>query len=130
MGCNLEFFDIVVINMVVGVVYGCLDYLGCGCGIGCEVMYWLMLQGICIVGMDVWFWDVFFFVMVKCFVEIGDVGLIWEGYKVVCEGIFLYMEKFVCFDELLFFGFIVFCFLVKIKGGLVGWCCVIVMLEQ
>lgn len=57
-------FDIVLVNILVGVKYGGLDYLIFGCGMGWEVMFYLLECGVWLIGIDVWFWDVLFFYIV------------------------------------------------------------------
>lgn len=56
--------------------------------------------------------------------------IIWEGYWVFMEIGYCYIEKFLNLESLFVIGFIVSCFLVKIKGVFVGFIWVVVILEE
>lgn len=120
-GYRLKPGDIVLIHTSAPRNWGKAEYLGTGCGVGREGTLWLAKQGIHVVGTDAWSWDVPLSYEAKRFEETGDASVIWEGHKAGKDIIYCQMEKLANLDQLPPYGFRVYAFPVKIKGGSAGW---------
>jgi kynurenine formamidase len=91
-------------------------------GMSAAATRYLCGQGIRVMGIDAWGWDVPFYKAVEKYRETGDKSVIWEGHLVGKEYEYCHIEKLANLRELPPYGFKVAVFPVKLKGGTAGWC--------
>lgn len=91
-------------------------------GMSAAATRYLCSQGIKVMGIDAWGWDVPFYKAVEKYRETGDKSVIWEGHLVGKEYEYCHIEKLANLRELPPYGFKVAAFPVKLKGGTAGWC--------
>jgi len=99
-------------------------------GMGREATLWLINQGVKLVGTDAVGWDRPFAVQAKEFRETGDRKLIWEGHFAGIEGEYYQMEKLANLDKLPPYGFMVYCFPVKILKASAAWVRPVAIIEE
>ena len=129
-GCELQPFDIVLVNTSAGERYGQDDYVQAGCGMGREATLFLLERGIRVAGTDAWSWDTPFEHTLERVQETGDYSLIWEGHKAGREHAYCHMEKLHNLEVLPPSGFQVACFPVKIKKASAGWTRAVAMFDD
>lgn len=110
--------DIVLIRTGRDVFYGQPDYMFRGCGVTAEATHWLYEQGIRVMGIDAWGWDVPLDRQAKEALEKGQSGIFWAAHQVDLP--YAQIERLVNLGGLPAFGFEVSCFPLKIKGGSAG----------
>lgn len=120
-GCQIQPFDIVLINTRAGKLYGKPEYLSSGCGMGREATLYLLEQGVRLTGTDGWSWDAPFSHTAAKYAKDRDPRIIWEGHKAGREHGYCHLEKLTNLEQLPSQGFIVCCFPVKVKNGSAGW---------
>lgn len=120
-GCEIQPYDIVLINTRAGKLYGTEKYLSSGCGIGREATLYLLEKGVKITGTDAWSWDSPFIYTRERFLRDKNPKIIWEGHKAGREHCFCHLEKLHNLEALPAHGFHVCCFPVKIKDASAGW---------
>lgn len=128
-GHRLAPFDIVMVNIAAGAVFGSPEYVATGCGMGREATLYLCERGVKIVGTDAWSWDAPFVHTNRRFQETGDTSLIWEGHKAGREIGYFQIEKLHNLEALPSTGFVVSCFPVKIKSAGAGWIRAVAILD-
>ena len=114
-GYELKPMDIVLINTGRDKFYGQPDYMFKGCGVSAEATHWLYEQGIRVVGIDAWGWDIPLNIQAEQAIKKKEKGIFWAAHQVDLP--YSHMERLVNLGPLPPFGFKVACFPLKIKGG-------------
>lgn len=96
---------------------GTKDFHKVGTGMSAEATEWLINQGIKVMGIDSWGWDLPLPYMMKKAKETGDSELFWEAHLVGKRKEYCHMEQLVNLDELPYSGFKVAVFPLKIVGA-------------
>jgi kynurenine formamidase len=110
--------DIVLIRTGRDVFYGQTDYMFRGCGVTAEATRWLYEQGVRVMGIDAWGWDVPLDRQAKEALSSGKPGIFWAAHQADLP--YAQIERLVNLGGLPAYGFKVFCFPLKIKGGSAG----------
>jgi kynurenine formamidase len=121
MGHTLTEGDIFLAQTGAAPFWGSSEYLVKGCGFGREATWWLVDQGVHVVGTDAWSWDRPLPFQAADFTRTGDASVIWEGHFAGIEKGYFQIEKLTNLDRLPATGFTFYCFPVKIKGASAGW---------
>jgi kynurenine formamidase len=82
-----------------------------------EATEWLIDQGVKVMGIDQWGWDLPLKHMVKIAKENSDDKLFWEGHLVGTRKEYCHMEQLTNLASLPAFGFKVAVFTLKIEGA-------------
>jgi kynurenine formamidase len=117
-GCHLKPLDIVMIRTGRDVFYGQEDYMFRGCGVTAEATHFLFAQGVRVMGIDAWGWDVPLDREAKEALEKNEPGIFWAAHQADLP--YAQIERLVNLRELPPYGFKVSCFPLKIKGGSAG----------
>ena len=110
-------------NMIVLIKTGRDKYMGTkdffkkGTGMSAAATEWLIDQGIKVMGIDQWGWDLPLPYQIKKAKETNDPNLFWEGHLVGQKKEYCHMEQLTNLDALPFTGFKVAVFPLKIKGA-------------
>ena len=117
-GYALKPLDIVLIRTGRDAFYGQADYMFRGCGVTAEATQWLYEQGIRVMGIDAWGWDVPLDRQAKEALSSQKPGIFWAAHQADLP--YAQIERLVNLGELPAYGFKVSCFPLKIKGGSAG----------
>lgn len=117
-GYRLNPLDIVMIRTGRDVFYGQADYMFHGCGVTAEATHFLFAQGVRVMGIDAWGWDVPLDREAKEALERNESGIFWAAHQADLP--YAQIERLVNLRELPPFGFKVSCFPLKIKRGSAG----------
>ena len=90
-------------------------------GMGRDATLWLMNKGVKLMGTDAVGWDRAFVVQAEEYRKTGNNKLIWEGHFAGIEGEYYQMEKLTNLDKLPPYGFMVYCFPIKILRASAAW---------
>jgi kynurenine formamidase len=115
---QLNPLDIVLIRTGRDVFYGQPDYMFRGCGVTAEATRWLYEQGVRVMGIDAWGWDVPLDRQAKEALSSGKPGIFWAAHQADLP--YAQIERLVNLGGLPAHGFKVSCFPLKIKGGSAG----------
>ena len=96
---------------------GTKDFFSKGTGMTAEATKWLIMQGIKVMGIDQWGWDLPLPYLIKSAKESNKPELFWEAHLVGVDHEYCHMEQLTNLDELPTSGFKVAAFPLKIKGG-------------
>ena len=96
---------------------GTKDFYKKGTGMSAEATEWLIDQGIKVMGIDQWGWDLPLPYMVKKAKETTDDKLFWEAHLVGKEKEYYHIEQLTNLDQLPLSGFKVAVFPLKIVGA-------------
>ncbi|MEM6768342.1 MAG: cyclase family protein [Bacteroidota bacterium] len=88
-----------------------------GTGMSAEATEWLIQQGIKVMGIDQWGWDLPLPYLIEQAKKSQNAELFWEAHLVGVEHEYCHMEQLTNLDALPITGFDVACFPIKIKGG-------------
>ncbi|MEL6675439.1 MAG: cyclase family protein [Bacteroidota bacterium] len=88
-----------------------------GTGMSAEATAWLIDQGIRVMGIDQWGWDLPLPHLIAEAKESGNKELFWEAHLVGIDKEYCHMEQLTNLDALPISGFEVAAFPIKIKGG-------------
>jgi kynurenine formamidase len=88
-----------------------------GIGMSKEATEWLIDQGVKVMGIDQWGWDLPLKYMVQKAKQTNDAGLFWEGHLVGLRKEYCHMEQLTNLSTLPASGFKVAVFPLKIKGA-------------
>lgn len=127
-GYGLKPLDIVLINTGRDVHYGRPDYIFKGCGVTAGATRWLYEQGIRVMGIDAWGWDVPLDLQARQALEKGDKGVFWAAHQADLP--YSHIERLVNLGGLPPSGFTVSCFPLKIKGASAGPARVVAILPE
>ncbi|MCG7337220.1 cyclase family protein [Sporosarcina sp. ACRSM] len=97
------------------------NYADIHVGVSAEATFWLIEQGIKVMGTDGWGWDTPLKVQAADFANNPRPDVLWAAHYVGKEKEYCQIEKLANLDQLPPFGFKVSVFPVKIKGGSGGW---------
>lgn len=101
-----------------------------GTGMSREATEYLIDQGIKVMGIDAWGWDLPLPHLIKKAKETNDKNIFWEAHLIGTEKEYLHMEQLTNLDALPLTGFKVSCFPMKIVGGSAAPARVVAMLES
>lgn len=127
-GYGLKPLDIVLINTGRDVYYGRPDYIFKGCGVTQGATRWLYEQGIRVMGIDAWGWDIPLDLQARQALEKGDRGVFWAAHQADLP--YSHIERLVNLGGLPSFGFTVSCFPLKIRGASAGPARVVAILPE
>lgn len=88
-----------------------------GTGMSAAATKWLIDQGIKVMGIDQWGWDLPLPYLIKEAKRTKNSELFWEAHLVGVDHEYCHMEQLTNLDALPYTGFEVACFPLKIKGG-------------
>lgn len=101
-----------------------------GTGMSKAATEFLIDEGIKVMGIDAWGWDLPLPHMIKEAKKSGNKELFWEAHLVGTEKEYLHMEQLTNLDALPYTGFKVACFPMKIVGGSAAPARVVAMIED
>ncbi|MEW7291059.1 cyclase family protein [Aquimarina sp. 2304DJ70-9] len=110
-------------NMIVLIKTGRDQYMGTkdfflkGTGMSAKATEWLINQGIKVMGIDQWGWDLPLPFLIKEAKKNNNPELFWEAHLVGVDREYCHMEQLTNLDALPYQGFKVAAFPIKIKGG-------------
>ena len=96
---------------------GTKEFFERGTGMSAQATTWLIDQGIKVMGIDQWGWDLPLRYMVQKAKESGNAELFWEGHLVGRDKEYCHLEQLTNLDALPHQGFKVALFPLKIKGA-------------
>ena len=96
---------------------GTKDFFYQGTGMSAEATKWLIKQGIRVMGIDQWGWDLPLPYLIKKAKEANNTELFWEAHLVGVDYEYCHMEQLTNLDALPTIGFNVAAFPLKIQGG-------------
>lgn len=108
---------------------GTKDFHKMGTGMSAEATEWLIDQGIKVMGIDSWGWDLPLPYMLQKAKESGDSEYFWEAHLVGQKKEYCHMEQLVNLDALPYSGFKVAVFPLKIVGASAAPARVVAMLD-
>ena len=108
---------------------GTKDFHKFGTGMSAEATHWLIDQGIKVMGIDQWGWDLPLPHMMEKAKETGDTEYFWEAHLVGREKEYWHMEQLVNLDALPYTGFKVAAFPLKIVGASAAPARVVAMMD-
>lgn len=113
---------VIVPNMIVLIKtgrdkYTGKDFLFKGTGMSAAATEWLVDQGIKVMGIDQWGWDLPLKYMASKAKKDNDKNLFWEGHLVGTKKEYIHIEQLTNLDSLPYTGFKIAVFPLKIKGG-------------
>ena len=125
-GYHLKPLDIVLIRTGRDAFYGQPDYMFRGCGVTAEATKWMYDQGVRVMGIDAWGWDVPLDREAKEALDKRKPGIFWAAHQADLP--YAQIERLVNLGGLPAYGFKVSCFPLKIKGGSAGPARVVAMI--
>jgi len=128
-GYKLKPFDIVMIRCDADKKRYDENYAQIHVGVTAEATLWLIDQGIRVMGIDAWSWDVPLKTQVEKYKQDPRPGIIWEAHFAGKEKEYCQIEKLANLDQLPPYGFKVSVFPVKIKGASAGWTRAVAILD-
>jgi len=120
--------DIVLINTGRDIYYGEPDYMFKGCGVTQGATRWLYEQGIRVMGIDAWGWDLPLDRQARQALDAGERGIFWAAHQADLP--YSHIERLVNLGGLPPLGFTVSCFPLKIKGASAGPARVVAILPE
>ncbi len=96
---------------------GTKDYPDLGTGMSADATRWLINQGIKIMGIDSWGWDIPLKYQIAQAKKTSNPNLFWEAHLVGIDKEYCHMEQLVNLDQLPYTGFKVAVFPLKIVGA-------------
>lgn len=126
-GYKLKPLDIVLVRTGCDAHYNKPDYLFRGCGVTAEATKWLYDQGVRVMGIDAWGWDVPLDRQAAEAMKRKEKGIFWAAHQVDLP--YAQIERLVNLSSIPQSGFKVSCFPLKIKGGSAGPARVVAIIE-
>lgn len=108
---------------------GTKDFFLKGTGMSPDATTWLIDQGVKVMGIDQWGWDLPLPYLVSEAKKQNNPELFWEAHLVGIDKEYCHMEQLTGLDQLPVSGFKVSCFPLKIKGASAGPARVVALLE-
>ncbi len=127
-GYTLKPLDIVLVHTGRDAFYGQPDYIFRGPGVTAQATRWLYEQGIRVMGIDAWGWDVPLNIQAREALTKRQPGIFWAAHQVDLP--YAQIERLVNLGELPPFGFKVACFPLKIVGASAGPARVVAILPE
>ena len=121
--------QIVLIKTGRDIYNGEKDFHTKGTGMSAEATRWLIDQGIRVMGIDSWGWDLPLPYLIKKAKETNNPDLFWEAHLVGQEKEYCHMEQLVNLDALPYSGFKIAVFPLKIVGASAAPARVVAMLD-
>jgi len=109
---------------------GSRAYFTQGTGMSAEATHWLIDQGVKIMGIDSWGWDIPLPTQAKLAKQSGRNDVFWAAHYVGVDKEYYQIERLTGLGQLPPFGFKVCCFPLKVKGGSAGPSRVVALLED
>ncbi|MCU0491458.1 MAG: cyclase family protein [Chloroflexaceae bacterium] len=119
-GYSLKPLDIVLVRTGRDAFYGQPDYMFRGPGVTAEATRWLYGQGVRVMGIDAWGWDMPLNKQAEAALARQEGGIFWAAHQVDLP--YSQIERLVNLAALPPFGFKLACFPLKIQGGSAGPC--------
>ncbi len=116
-GAALEKGAIALIQTGRDRLQGTRDYWKSGAGMGAPATEWLIDQGVEVMGIDQWGWDLPFHHQIRMAKERNDASLFWQGHLVGRHKPYWQMEQLRALDQLPSHGFDVGVFPLRLKGA-------------
>ncbi len=116
-GIQISKGNIVLIRTDRDKLMGTPDFPHKGTGMSREATEWLIDQGVKVMGIDQWGWDLPLKFMADKARALNDPEYFWEGHRVGIDKEYLHMEQLTNLKSLPPCGFKVCVFPLKIKGG-------------
>lgn len=116
-GVTIKEGHIVLIRTDRDNLIGTKEYAMKGTGMSGEATEWLIDQGVRVMGIDQWGWDLPLFYAAKKAKELNDSEFFWQGHLVGAKKEYYHMEQLVNLKSLPPTGFKVAVFPLKIKGA-------------
>jgi kynurenine formamidase len=107
--------DIVLVHSGRDAFYGQPDYMARGPGVTAEATRWLYEQGVRVMGIDAWGWDVPLHLQAAEAKASGSPGVFWAAHQAGLP--YSQIERLVNLSALPPYGFSVACFPLRLKGG-------------
>ena len=101
-----------------------------GTGMSAEATRWIIDQGVKVMGIDQWGWDLPLPYLIKKAKETNDSELFWEAHLVGRDKEYCHMEQLTNLDALPYIGFKVAVFPLKIVGASAAPARVVAMMED
>ncbi|MDX2048691.1 MAG: cyclase family protein [Chitinophagaceae bacterium] len=117
----LKPFDIVLLHTGTDKKLYKDDYAQSGPGVSAGATHWLIDQGIKVMGIDTWGWDIPLKYQAAEYKRNPRDGVLFAAHMVGREKEYCQIEKLTNLDKLPSFGFKISVFPVKVKGGSGGW---------
>ena len=123
-------------NMIVMIMTGRDQHMGTkkffthGTGMSAAATEWLIDQGVKVMGIDQWGWDLPLPYLVEQAKKQQNPNLFWEAHLVGIDKEYCHMEQLTNLDSLPYSGFKVAAFPLKIKGASAGPARVVAMVEE
>lgn len=109
---------------------GTKDFFEKGTGMSAEATEWLIDQGIKVMGIDQWGWDLPLPYLIQKAKETNDPNLFWEAHLVGREKEYCHIEQLTNLDALPLTGFKVAVFPLKIVGASAAPARVVAMMDE
>lgn len=126
---KIEPGNIVLIRTGRDRLIGTKIYPDSGTGMSREATEWIIDQGVKVMGIDQWGWDLPLKYAVKKAKELNDSEFFWQGHMLGTEKEYYHMEQLVNLDKLPVSGFKVAVFPLKIEGASAAPARVVAILE-
>jgi kynurenine formamidase len=107
--------DIVLVCSGRDAFYGEPDYIARGPGVTAEATRWLYDQGVRVMGIDAWGWDVPLHLQAERAQASGEAGVFWAAHQ--ADLAYSQIERLVNLAALPAEGFTVACFPLRVEGG-------------
>jgi kynurenine formamidase len=107
--------DIVLVHSGRDAFYGEPDYIARGPGVTAEATRWLYDQGVRVMGIDAWGWDVPLHLQAERAQASGEAGVFWAAHQ--ADLAYSQIERLVNLAALPAEGFTVACFPLRLEGG-------------
>ena len=111
----LRELDIVLVHSGRDAFYGKPDYIARGPGVTAEATRWLYDQGVRVMGIDAWGWDVPLHLQAERARASGEPGVFWAAHQ--ADLAYSQIERLVNLAALPAEGFTVACFPLRLEGG-------------
>jgi len=129
-GYRLKPLDIVLLHTGADKRLASRDYFAQP-GLGREGVFWLVEQGVKVIGIDAYTLDRPFASMVADYRRTGDGRYIWPAHFAGLEREYCQIEKLANLEQIPRpFGFHISCLPVKIKGASAGWCRAVALVPE
>ena len=122
--------DIVLVHTGGDRLRGTRAYFTQGAGVSAEATRWLLDQGVKVVGIDAWGWDVALSVQAGRARRTGRNDIFWAAHFVGVDREYCQIERLTNLHQLPPFGFTVCAFPLKVRGGSAGPARVVALLDE
>jgi kynurenine formamidase len=127
---TLKPFDIVLIHTGTDKKMFDPAYAQSGPGVSAEATRWLIGQGIKVMGIDTWGWDIPLKFQAADYKSSPRAGVLFAAHLVGRDHEYCQIEKLANLDQLPKTGFTVSVFPVKVQGGSAGWTRAVAFVEE